>query len=76
MHRLPAVAQSCPPQTPLLQPSEQQSAATRQRAPSAWQYWAQTRPPRRPRGSHRWLQQPLRALHGSPGAAQVPDGRQ
>jgi hypothetical protein len=73
---LPAVAHSVPPQTPPLHASAQQSLALSQRAPSARQYWAQASELAWGAGSHRPLQQPLRVVHGAPGAAHALGGRQ
>lgn len=76
MQGAPDVSQSEPPHIPPLHPSEQQSLGSSQRVPSAWQYWVQVRPPERPVGSQRPLQQLPRVLQGTPGAAHAPEGRQ
>jgi len=65
--------QSVAPQTPLVQPSEQQSSAVVQATPSATQRFVHCRTPDRPvTGSQRPLQQSPSAAQVAPEAAHCP----
>ncbi len=75
-HAAVAIAQTAGPQRPALQPSEQQSEARAQGAPSTRQYgahWFESDPST---GLQRPLQQSLREEHSAPAPLQDPAARQ
>ncbi len=70
----PSRVQRLWPQTPPLQPTEQQSWATAHDSPSRLQKSLHCRMPRPGAGSHEPLQHSARVVHVAPGSAHVPFG--